>query len=116
MKQMSFSRPAKVAIISTLSYLNGTHLRVDASAIMFFVTLGGYIYLVVRTQSISSPLLRAGQALDIHGKKTDDPLQYTTLAGVPWSKIRKSYWLFVVHGLQFAVNDRIIMQRKSVTE
>ena len=46
---MSFSRPAKVAIISTLSYLNGTHLRVDASAIMFFVTLGGYIYLVVRT-------------------------------------------------------------------
>ena len=36
-----------MAIILILSYLNGTHLRVDAIAIVFSETLRAYIYLVV---------------------------------------------------------------------
>ena len=57
-----------MAVISSQRNFRGTHLREDNSAIVLFERLRAYIYVVVSIYIISSPLLRAGQALAIVGK------------------------------------------------
>ena len=57
-----------MAVISPQRNFCGTHLREDNSAIVLFERLRAYIYVVVSIYIISSPLLRAGQALAIVGK------------------------------------------------